>query len=199
MCPRSTLLPYLCCQQRLVLAVVCVCCGAVCRVLYCCLSLSCLLIASSTTYGLGGHLRYGSSSEDSMMWQFFQPFAGNMSANPLHNIIPPPQPCAVQHASNNLCTRKLQPPKVTHPQVMYLEDTLTVSITDINSSTEQPSCSSLHAWPDSSHRGQGRIIASPPHLLNWLWGAVSYMTQHQLLYGRGAWHCPPREITRIAG
>lgn len=46
------------------------------RVLYCCLSLSCLLIASSTTYGLGGHLRYGSMSADSMMWQFFQPFAG---------------------------------------------------------------------------------------------------------------------------
>lgn len=46
------------------------------RVLYCCLSLSCLLIASSTTYGLGGHLRYGSRTQSSAMWQFFQPFAG---------------------------------------------------------------------------------------------------------------------------
>jgi hypothetical protein len=68
---------------------VCVCCLTIClspratrcprRVLYCCLSLSCLLIASSTTYGLGGHLRYGSSSANSMMWAFFQPFAGGES------------------------------------------------------------------------------------------------------------------------
>ena len=28
------------------------------RVLYCCLSLSCLLIGSSSTYGLGGFLRH---------------------------------------------------------------------------------------------------------------------------------------------
>ncbi|WIA28105.1 hypothetical protein OEZ86_010685 [Tetradesmus obliquus] len=58
------------------------------RVLYCCLSLSCFLIASSTTYGLGGFLRYGSSGSssgsdgkaasggDDGMWQFFQPFSG---------------------------------------------------------------------------------------------------------------------------
>lgn len=39
------------------------------RVLYCCLSLSCLLIASSSTYGLGGFLRYGKSGGESAMQQ----------------------------------------------------------------------------------------------------------------------------------
>lgn len=63
------------------------------RVLYCCLSLSCFLIASSTTYGLGGFLRYGSSGSssgsdgkaasggDDGMWQFFQPFSGGMRSS----------------------------------------------------------------------------------------------------------------------
>lgn len=47
-----------------------------CRILYCCLSLSCLLIAASTTYGLGGFLRYGKTADSGTMWQFFQPFSG---------------------------------------------------------------------------------------------------------------------------
>jgi hypothetical protein len=57
-------------------------------VLYCCLSLSCFLIASSTTYGLGGFLRYGGNGAgsgsgakaggDDGMWQFFQPFSGGL-------------------------------------------------------------------------------------------------------------------------
>eukprot|EP00877_Chromochloris_zofingiensis_P005530 jgi/Chrzof1/14979/Cz09g23010.t1 len=46
------------------------------RILYCCLSLSCLLIAASTTYGLGGFLRYGKTADSGTMWQFFQPFSG---------------------------------------------------------------------------------------------------------------------------
>jgi hypothetical protein len=59
-------------------------------VLYCCLSLSCFLIASSTTYGLGGFLRYGGSGagsgsdgkagSDDGMWQFFQPFSGGSNS-----------------------------------------------------------------------------------------------------------------------
>lgn len=67
------------------------------RVLYCCLSLSCLLMASTTSYGLGGFLRFGATARvgtgadpvdtdgaaagaadgsGTTMWQFFQPFAG---------------------------------------------------------------------------------------------------------------------------
>lgn len=47
------------------------------RVLYCCLSLSCLLISASTTYGLGGFLIFvkGEKRSDTM-WQFFQPGEG---------------------------------------------------------------------------------------------------------------------------
>jgi hypothetical protein len=47
------------------------------RVLYCCLSLSCLLISASTTYGLGGFLIFvkGEKRSDTM-WQFFQPLKG---------------------------------------------------------------------------------------------------------------------------
>jgi hypothetical protein len=46
------------------------------RVLYCCLSLSCLLISASSTYGLGGFLFFGSGQRQDSVWQFFQPFAG---------------------------------------------------------------------------------------------------------------------------
>jgi diacylglycerol O-acyltransferase 2, plant len=45
------------------------------------LSLSCLLIGSSSTYGLGGFLRFVKGREvdqlgDPQEWQFFQPFSG---------------------------------------------------------------------------------------------------------------------------
>ncbi|KAF8072389.1 RCH2 [Scenedesmus sp. PABB004] len=47
------------------------------RVLYCCLSLCCLLIAASTTYGLGGWLRYGGAGGGGEgVWRFVQPFEG---------------------------------------------------------------------------------------------------------------------------
>lgn len=47
------------------------------RVLYCCLALCCLLIAASSTHGLGGHLAYGKGQHrPPRAWQFFQPFTG---------------------------------------------------------------------------------------------------------------------------
>lgn len=49
------------------------------RVLYCCLSLSCLLIGASSTYGLGGFLCFGrakDANQPANKWQFFQPFSG---------------------------------------------------------------------------------------------------------------------------
>lgn len=48
------------------------------RVVYCCLALSCLLIAASTTHGLGGFLRYSHRTAPGGrgLWQFWQPFVG---------------------------------------------------------------------------------------------------------------------------
>lgn len=47
------------------------------RLLYCCLSLTCLVIGASCTHGLGGHLAYAKNARGGKSaWSFFQPFAG---------------------------------------------------------------------------------------------------------------------------
>lgn len=38
-------------------------CTSACRVLYCCLSLVCLIIGASSTHGLGGYLQWGRKNE----------------------------------------------------------------------------------------------------------------------------------------